>query len=90
MASICDWRGGRGSIGNEPFVDDHFNLVQRPSKQDRTPRGWMGKLEDAARRQLNEVYAINTGLLRRFGNQEYWLSLVEMAFGDAITADEQQ
>lgn len=90
MASICDWRGGRGAIGNEPIVDDHFHLIQRSSRDDRTPSGWMGRLEETARKQLNEVYAVNSGLLRRFGSPEYWFSLVETAYGDGITAGERQ
>ena len=90
MAAICDWRGGRGSIGNEPIVDNHFVLIQRASKRDRTPVGWMGKLEETAKRQLNEVYTFNAGLLRRFGSPDYWFRLVETAFGESITTDERQ
>lgn len=81
LSSICDWRGGRGSIGNEPMVTDQLQLVYRTSKQDTIPHGWMGKLETATQSQLDEGYLFGTGVIQTYGSLEDWIELIKKAHG---------
>lgn len=79
LGSICDWRWGRGSISNEPIVDDQFHLHYRAN--DVTPYGWMGKLEAVTKKQLQESYTSGVGVIRYFGTREEWGRIIRNAYG---------
>ncbi|KIM34507.1 glycosyltransferase family 41 protein [Serendipita vermifera MAFF 305830] len=81
LSSICDWRGNRGSINDEPIINEHLALEFRASKEDKTPYGWMGKLQTVTKQQLHDMYAHGTGVVRISGSIDNWLRLVENALG---------
>lgn len=87
MSSICDWRGNRGSTGNEPIVTESLSLQFRASKEDKTPFGWMGKLEKVTKQQIHDAYAYGAGSVRIAGSVEEWLTLVEAALGAELTEE---
>ncbi|KAG8818650.1 hypothetical protein FRC17_010758 [Serendipita sp. 399] len=90
LSSICDWRWGRGSIGNEPLVDAQFRFNLRPSKEDQTPKGWMGEMEIASRKQLAAAYAIGTGIVRALGTVEDWIQVVNNATNFELDGSQQR
>ncbi|KAG8782097.1 hypothetical protein FRC16_002719, partial [Serendipita sp. 398] len=79
LSAICDWRWGRGSIGNEPLVDVKFRFSLRPNKEDRVPSGWMGDMEIISRKQLIAAYSAGTGTVRALGTVESWIQVVRHA-----------
>jgi protein O-GlcNAc transferase len=83
MSTICDWRGGRGSTGGQPIIDEQLRITFR-DEGDRIPRGWMGKLENVTKEQLLEGYKVGKGIMKAFGELKEWSAIVQLAHGETM------
>lgn len=85
MSSVCDWRGSRGSIGNEPVIDEQTRYHVRSDTTDTTPHGWMGLLETVTKKQLQDAYLGAVGVFGSSGPLEQWHKTFQNAYG--VTLD---
>ncbi|KAA1466908.1 hypothetical protein DENSPDRAFT_766865 [Dentipellis sp. KUC8613] len=80
--AICDWRN-RGSINNEPAIDEHGNVVE--AKMIPSNAGLLARAVKTTEQQLQYMCSKDIGIIRLLGDMDFWLRWVQKSQDELLT-----